>query len=891
MNKRLSEPGTIDWALKLKSTQRIERIAVSDLLNSPGARVLDNPWATAWRLIEESWCCRPSEEEPTTAIYGIQKRLRAGDRSGAIVSAIVELVAPRLKVEPIDSGRWQFIKKPRRPKTFNDLLTAGLTSGNLIDLNVLELANLMEVPFLDALANALEAAVDHGLDIARRTGWNEKRSLFHMGSLDRVYYIQDSSRADQAREPDAFHHGIAPSVKLLYAVVARMAELDNRAASRHVQSWRLVGSSVHVRLWAATARNSQLAAADEMGAFLVGLDDRQFWDLQVYPEIAELRALRFGDLSPETRNAIAQRLRKGPPRDHWPKKADATKVKNARLYSAVRELKRIHAAGGHLPQDARKWMEANIAQFANLATMAIDDGFPEGVTVYFVPAHPDARYDTLDGVRRLRALETALSTSRGGWDDDPAERANDWLQVPGNSALILNDFKSTGDGGDDFPHVWNRFGWASSPTRQPEPAETPQRDLQIEADRVLILLAMLSEKTISNAIEGISAWLDAWRKQVVVSPSGLAVWQRVWPIAAEATDAIRQEENDANLSVSVRASEEDREPMDLDTLNTPAGKLVGVFLSACPLLTKEPTPFAAESAVRQMRDTVIRATGRSGLIARHRMIEYLPYFLHADRDWTQEHLIAPLLRGDGASLALWRAIARSTHSADVLKIIGGVMTERATDSRLGRETRQRLVFSLVVESMHAFRENREPAVPNPRIQQMLRTIDDEVRAAAANAIQQFVAELSKKLPAEENAPSAADLFRSAAVPFLRDVWPQERSLATPGVSGALTDLPATSGEAFAEAVESIHRFLVPFNCWSMIDYGLYGDDGGKKKLTVINDEAKAQALLRLLNLTVGSSEGDVIPYDLTDALDQIQSVAPALVEHPAFRRLSTAARR
>lgn len=100
-----------------------------------------------------------------------------------------------------------------------------------------------------------------------------------------------------------------------------------------------------------------------------------------------------------------------------------------------------------------------------------------------------------------------------------------------------------------------------------------------------------------------------------------------------------------------------------------------------------------------------------------------------------------------------------------------------------------------------------------------------------------------------------------------------------------------AGEAFAEAVDTIARFLVPFECWSMINYGLYGDEGEAKKVAVINDEAKARALLKLLDLTVGTSEGAVIPHDLTDALDQIRSVAPALVDFPVFRRLSTAARR
>lgn len=205
--------------------------------------------------------------------------------------------------------------------------------------------------------------------------------------------------------------------------------------------------------------------------------------------------------------------------------------------------------------------------------------------------------------------------------------------------------------------------------------------------------------------------------------------------------------------------------------------------------------------------------------------------------------------------------------------------------------RGRLVFSLIVEALHALRENREPAVPNARVQQMLRTLDDEVRATAANAVQQFVKDLSSKAPQGGEPPSAAALFRTAAMPFFRGVWPQERSLATPGVSKALADLPATSREAFADTVEVIERFLVPFECWSMLDYGLYGDEGESKKLSMIDDEVKANALLRLLDHTIGTSEGAVIPYDLTDALDQIRTAAPHLVDSVSYRRLSTAARR
>ncbi len=134
LNKRLAEQGTVDWALRLQPGQRIERIALEDLLNGPSARELSEPWAAAWRLVEESWSNTNPGESDGTAVYGVQRRLRAGDRSGAVVAAIVNLVMPRLKVEPIEAWRWDHVKKPRKPKTVEDILSAGLTSGDLVDL-------------------------------------------------------------------------------------------------------------------------------------------------------------------------------------------------------------------------------------------------------------------------------------------------------------------------------------------------------------------------------------------------------------------------------------------------------------------------------------------------------------------------------------------------------------------------------------------------------------------------------------------------------------------------------------------------------------------------------------------------------------------------------------
>ncbi|WP_312794465.1 hypothetical protein [Tianweitania sp.] len=894
LRKRLQEEKTVTWALTEGRKQRIAKLALEELLSGPVAVGLEEPWASTWRLVEESWSASEFREDDGTTIHAVNRRLRGGDNSGAVVAALVSLVAPRLKVEPIEKWRWTFTKKPRRPKFFGDLIAVSLTSGDLISPDKLDLDKVDDLHLLKSLARSLEAVILQGLDIASRIGWDGQGGLWRLGDLRRVYYVSHASQDGENRDPDLFHRGIAPSVKLLYAVVSRMADLDLNGARLFVRSWRWVDTPVHLRLWAAMARNAKLVTPDDVSSFILELNSRQFWDLHIYPEVAELRAARFNDLSEKTQEDIANRIRKGPPRNHWPKESDPSKLKEALLYWSIREFKRIECAGGHLTGRLKSWVDAQGKQFDDLDVVTIDEGFLETVSVRSAPRSPDDKFNTIEGTSRLRALETALQTRRGGWDDDPAERANDWLREPGKAALILSDLEASGDGGDEFPTVWNRFGWAHSPESKSSAPANPED----EVERVLKLLNQLSKGTLLAAIEGISAWLSAWEKQLVTTRLMLPVWSRIWPIAVDATNkAPKSKETD--LRIRAPSVDDDREPMDIETLNSPAGKLVGVFLAACPRLRRGKHAFTKGSVERSMRDIVVAAAGTSGLIVRKRLIEALPYFLNADPEWTKKHLVAPLRQDDGASLALWQAIAHRTHFTKVLKIIGSEMADRATDLRLARETRQRLAFSIVVETLHAFREDREPAIPFPRVTQMLRTLDDEIRASAANAIQQFVNELSKSGASQGQAGGeednrrehAGDIFRCAVAPFLLRVWPQERSLATPGVSNALADLPATSGEAFAEAVEVISRFLVPFDCWSLLDFGLYGDKNGNKKLALIDDGDKARALLNLLDLTVGSVEGAVIPYDLTDALDQIKAVAPSLSEERAFQRLSTSARR
>ena len=294
-----------------------------------------------------------------------------------------------------------------------------------------------------------------------------------------------------------------------------------------------------------------------------------------------------------------------------------------------------------------------------------------------------------------------------------------------------------------------------------------------------------------------------------------------------------------------------------------------------------------------MRDCALAAPGRSGLIAHGQFTRRLSDFLQVDPAWTRQKLVKPLLTDDEESVVLWRAVASARIDSKALEIIGDEAARKILDARLGKDAHKDLVSRLVLEGLEAFKDRREPSVSQARISQTLRAAGNEIREWAALEVRQFQ-EFAFKEGQEPRA--LGNSFRSNIKPFLEHVWPQERSLATGGVSHHLACIPSVSGDAFAEAVHEIERFLNPFDCSSLLAYGFLEDhmskDFGIPRLSdVIDDSQKACAFLRLLHLTVGYSDTAVVPNDLGAALDRIEFLAPKLTSDPAFRRLAAAARR
>lgn len=889
LDGRLEERECIEWALRLKPHQVAERHAVAELLEGHSARNMKAHWRQAWRLIEESWRHRINKNRNSIRVFSLKTSLGLGDFSGAVLGQIADLVRPVLSASAFGRMDLAFRKLPKRPKKVSDILSITMSSGELVPPTELGLDKVQDVSFLIELGNELNSAIQRCFDAARRLGWNINRDLWRLGSLHRVYFVSQAERDVEDHEPDEFHEGIAPSVKLLYSIVANLVVLDPKAGKQFYDAWRGNGTVIYDRLWAAVARDQQVASAAEVATFLLNRDDRQFWDISSCPEVAELRALRFKDMTPQDQLRVTERLCRLPPKNYWRKGVDRAAREEARAHWAARELKRIEIGGGVLSDRAREWLKAKLDVFEYLRIMArVDEGFPSTATARLRMPVPDRTYDLLAGISRLDALEAALGSERRAWDDDPEQRAYDWIRISANSELVLRDLEQAQDSGAAYPKIWEGFGWADAVVADSSEDEEVVKRKQEHAARVCKLISELPLETARQAIDGITYWLSGWKRCINDRENLLRLSIRLWPIAAEVTNHAASEKV---LESSGGAAQTTTEPeaQKLDASNTPASRLVETFLSCCPQIEEGDRPFEKDIALRKLRDAMVATEGRSGLIARYRLIEALPWFLQADPDWTSNHLIVPLTNHTSDGLALWKAVARRTHFGEVLRVLGKEMARHATNALLDRQTRQSLAWSIVIESLHAFLDKREPALPHAGIQQMIRSLSEEVRANAAEAVQRFVRDLSAKrttgrIPVET-------LFEKAGRPFLQIVWPQERTMVTSGVARAFADLPATCGSAFVDAVNAIERFLMPFECWSMVEYGLYGEEEGKAKLSKIDDQKKAEAFLRLIDSTVGFGDGSVIPIDLAAALEQIQKMAPFLEVDPRFRRLAALSRR
>jgi hypothetical protein len=867
----LNDRRMLRWAAQLAPTRISERRAVLEVLDLQYDAASSEPWITAWSLIAESYR-EPTHNGRRHQDYRLGQRLKSGERSGSLIGDIAREIGPRLKVEwRADSG-FHSVKVPVRPRKVNDILHLSLTSGTIDLGRTISLDDVTDVDFLVELAETLEAEVARGLKIGRRIGWHADRSLIWLGGLDHVS-LDVASGDDE--EPDRFHRGIAPVVRLLVHTIGRLGKLKPATGTPFMQRWLTRQDPVHTKMWAAVGVIPALADPEQVKLFLLKLPPSYNWKSTHYPEVTLLRALRFRDMDLPSQKLIVDFLIKGPPPSIFNvrhMRMDKQRFLNGLI---VRELTRLQAAGAELPPRALNWLRLREARYQEFVATTVSTDFPKDVHSGWLAPNPDTSLDSLDGERLAAAVDERLRI--GDHWTGPASGIWDWLDDGGNALRLAQSLLAAESSFGRLGMAWNALGLRFHPRDRNAPDQTPST----QAIEVLHSISEMDDVVLQEATTGLSNWLERWSSTFNEEGALLRAILRLWEFGAAASNR--------SMDLTDYKDEEGAEAKRVahDSLNSPIGNLVGAFLQACPNLLKVPLPFKLLTDLRTVRDLIETTPGYAGVVARYRCATGLPYFMHADGGWTEDALLSRLEEGPESDV-LWHAVAHSRLTRNVMVRLGRLMARRAVNGGLEMEVRRSLVERVCFDMLGGIYRAQTNFDLLPEAQQMLRAVPDELRAHAAHSVKRFMDDVVNS--GGVTPVSREEIFDRAVEPFLRDVWPQERAVVTPAVSEAFASVPAASCRRFDRAVAAIRRFLVPFESWSMYHWGLVSDTGSGIREGVVVGPAEAAAALDLLDLTIGKGADVRIPHGLDAALAVIAMENPALRRDTRFARLATLTR-
>ena len=298
---------------------------------------------------------------------------------------------------------------------------------------------------------------------------------------------------------------------------------------------------------------------------------------------------------------------------------------------------------------------------------------------------------------------------------------------------------------------------------------------------------------------------------------------------------------------------------------------------------------------RDIRDTLVAPQGPFAVFGRWYLAYRLSYLWGKHKEWTEQHIVRPMLGAEEWDLPLWIGFVRGSSRVpfrEILERLGSGILEKARDNRLDLRVRQSLATLAVEYLLLAFWGDSEPKLSEDGTRQMLREAEVDLLVHVIDyGLLRFLRLGPAPAGGQEERVARAARFRRSIKPVLRKVWPQERMRDRPCVGKAMAQIPAAAGSAFVEAYHTVERFLCPFRVYKIRNYGFGRAEPRGRMFDWMESREEAEALLSLLNLTVGEGEEARAPLDVDEALERIRIVAPPLAQEPAFRKLKTLQRR
>lgn len=768
-----------------------------------------------WRLLIASWS--DHRIEPDAAYYDLSQRVARDGWSEARVRDYADLFRPQLKVERKFGLRhplsWTDLDWP------NPLLS--------FDVDYPHPYELLAIPD-EHLAYAVSRFREN-LDLARSL---EAEISGH----DHVY--MQSTRPDDGGAPIAYDsYGVTGPIALFQQLMSRFVEVAPEAARPEIARWPAQDNYIfgRLRIWAA---GLQITPPNEAADMLLGFPDDIFWGSEHQRDLLFAIRDRWNDFSEADRARIEERLRTTS--FPW---SDSTQGGKARA-EAHHRLDRLHwlksqgvafsfdvnAEKTALRRAAEGWSERSGQQ-------AADSNAPEVRSV-----DTDANPSELEHGPIGDLLERARLAGQSDFFDFVEHRPFTGLSEtkPARALAALGQSARKGDVPVSF--------WSAFLHSEKRKTDRPRLVRAIAAR-----LVTLSPEALSSIAYPVTQWLQGLEERVYgeLSPLLDCMWVPL-------VEALRlREENRKHQVDSSWAN---------DALNAPVGKLA-------QLLMRDPATkglelgqgFPADWTGKQEQLLALPGDMRRHALV---MLGFQVNWIYAIApQWAEQHLLTVVGEDDDDGDALWDGVlwaARAPSRALYELLKPGLLARAMSPTRRRAEANVIGGFLLAGWGGDPDADPPEQLVTSRELREILVESDDDLRGQILWHIEHWSADPQGK-------------WRVRLIPFLKEVWPNHRSVRTPETSTRLVDLALASGDLFPQVVEAILSRLVPVR-------------GGMLRGFMLREGAEHHPALEypaaMLDLlwAVLAEDATQWPYKVEDMLDLL-SEAPATRADPRLSEL------
>lgn len=733
----------------------------------------------AWRHLFNDWKQRSGVHD--TDWYNLKLLVEKRGWTSADVREYAAVSRPYMRVQP------HYWRRSTPPRSVTELAIRDLVD---LDVEYRKHVESIVVPdeWLEGVVRELRRNLELAIDLERELGGY---GLNQISSL----LVAENLEAETSR-PDGLDAFVSHFCKLL----DRLTVKSNAAAKREIAAWQPDDGTVFARLRIWVSAKPELTAPEEFGPFVVGLSEQAFWDSDHQPDLLMAVATRWNDLPVTAKSQIGNRLLRGP--------LDSGGLEEVRFAerAAWASLNRLH------------WLVANGCVFSfdlEHESKALQARSPDWQLAYAKKAVESmsmqggmVRTETEHSTLLNESLSTVLATAQAmsGHGTDFLVNNDPFAGLCADRPVRAFNTLTCAAKRDEFPEwAWRKF--LNSDARKNDKPKL----VALIARR----LCSYSHENIVNFIRPVSDWFH-WKSELIA-----AQFPDVYDELLSKLLDVLQQVPEASGSSIVRGNK--KPDWATEALNAPVGKIAQALM-VDPRRQNQP---ALTGLNQQWLARVDKVLALGGDARRHGLVIFaynLGWFYAREPEWTEAKMLSLLEPGNEQDRdAVWSGFfwAARTPTEDLFVRLKPHLLVFSVKGSWSKRGYGAVLAGVILNGWGSTRKgSNERFISDSELHEVLLNSGEEFRSKVLWLIGRW-SHGQDKVP--EN-PWFDQLLH-----LLRDVWPRQLSVKTPGISADLCNLAFGNLNKYSEVATVVLPLLTRIDLGHLELHGLYqsGEEAAK----------------------------------------------------------------